>query len=127
MQQAVWQISKHHQLSQPHAPKQKINATKISKCQKESGEETAAQAQPSEKTDKNQKERDKEQYPKREAGSRRESRGEIVRGETLHKTEEKAEKADKADKPIRADKPKSEKTEKLPHQKRPILKKWCYM
>lgn len=87
-------------------------------AKKESGEETAAQAQPSEKTDKKtKKERDKEQYPKREAGSRRESRGEIVRGETLHKTEEKAEKADKADKPIRADKPKSEKTEKLPHQK----------
>ena len=84
-------------------------------AKKESGEETAAQAQPSEKTDKKtKKERDKEQYPKREAGSRRESRGEIVRGETLHKTEEKA---DKADKPIRADKPKSEKTEKLPHQK----------
>ena len=84
-------------------------------AKKESGEETAAQAQPSEKTDKKtKKERDKEQYPKREAGSRRESRGEIVRGETLHKTEEKAEKADK---PIRADKPKSEKTEKLPHQK----------
>lgn len=87
-------------------------------AKKESGEETAAQAQPSEKTDKKtKKERDKEQYPKREAGSRRESRGEIVRGETLHKTEEKAEKADKADKPIHADKPKSEKTEKLPHQK----------
>ena len=87
-------------------------------AKKESGEETAAQAQPSEKTDKKtKKERDKEQYPKREAGSRRESRGEIVRGETLHKTEEKVEKLDKADKPIRADKPKSEKTEKLPHQK----------
>lgn len=85
---------------------------------KESGEETAAQAQTSEKADKKtKKERDKEQYPKREAGSRRESRGEIVRGETLHKTEEKVEKLDKADKPIRADKPKSEKTEKLPHQK----------
>lgn len=84
-------------------------------AKKESGEETATQAQPPEKTDKKtKKERDKEQYPKREAGSRRESRGEIVRGETLHKTEEKA---DKADKPIRADKPKSEKTEKLPHQK----------
>ena len=84
-------------------------------AKKESGEETATQAQPSEKADKKtKKERDKEQYPKREAGSRRESRGEIVRGETLHKTEEKA---DKADKPIRADKPKSEKTEKLPHQK----------
>ncbi|OAV14556.1 Ribonuclease E [Moraxella catarrhalis] len=40
-----------------------------------------------------------------------------MRGETLHKTEEKVEKLDKADKPIRADKPKSEKTEKLPHQK----------
>lgn len=87
-------------------------------AKKESGEETAAQAQPPEKTDKKtKKERDKEQYPKREAGSRRESRGEIVRGETLHKTEEKVEKLDKADKPIRADKPKSEKTEKLPHQK----------
>lgn len=87
-------------------------------AKKESGEETAAQAQTSEKADKKtKKERDKEQYPKREAGSRRESRGEIVRGETLHKTEEKVEKLDKADKPIRADKPKSEKTEKLPHQK----------
>lgn len=87
-------------------------------AKKESGEETATQAQPSEKADKKtKKERDKEQYPKREAGSRRESRGEIVRGETLHKTEEKVEKLDKADKPIRADKPKSEKTEKLPHQK----------
>lgn len=87
-------------------------------AKKESGEETAAQAQTSEKADKRtKKERDKEQYPKREAGSRRESRGEIVRGETLHKTEEKVEKLDKADKPIRADKPKSEKTEKLPHQK----------
>lgn len=87
-------------------------------AKKESGEETATQAQPSEKADKKtKKERDKEQYPKREAGSRRESRGEIVRGETLHKTEEKVEKAEKADKPIRADKPKSEKTEKLPHQK----------
>lgn len=87
-------------------------------AKKESGEETATQAQTSEKADKKtKKERDKEQYPKREAGSRRESRGEIVRGETLHKTEEKVEKLDKADKPIRADKPKSEKTEKLPHQK----------
>lgn len=87
-------------------------------AKKESGEETTTQAQTSEKADKKtKKERDKEQYPKREAGSRRESRGEIVRGETLHKTEEKVEKADKADKPIRADKPKSEKTEKLPHQK----------
>ena len=87
-------------------------------AKKESSEETAAQAQTSEKADKKtKKERDKEQYPKREAGSRRESRGEIVRGETLHKTEEKVEKLDKADKPIRADKPKSEKTEKLPHQK----------
>lgn len=102
----------------PHPQAEDKRHKKSRNVKKESGEETAAQAQPSEKTDKKtKKERDKEQYPKREAGSRRESRGEIVRGETLHKTEEKAEKADKADKPIRADKPKSEKTEKLPHQK----------
>ncbi len=99
----------------PHPQAEDKRHKKSRNVKKESGEETAAQAQPSEKTDKKtKKERDKEQYPKREAGSRRESRGEIVRGETLHKTEEKA---DKADKPIRADKPKSEKTEKLPHQK----------
>ncbi|OAV00370.1 MULTISPECIES: Rne/Rng family ribonuclease [Moraxella] len=85
-------------------------------AKKESVEETTAQA-PEKADKKTKKERDKEHYPKREAGSRRESRGEIVRGETLHKAEEKVEKTEKAEKPVRADKPKSEKADKPPRQK----------
>ena len=69
---------KHHQLSQPHAPKQKINATKNLEMPKESGEETAAQAQPSEKDRQKPKRTRQRTVSKREAGSRRESRGEII-------------------------------------------------
>ncbi len=66
---------------------------------------------------KTKKDKPVEQHPKREAGSRRESRGEIVRHETLTAKSDKSEKVEKADKKERADKPKADKAERAPRQK----------
>ncbi|OOS23018.1 Rne/Rng family ribonuclease [Moraxella pluranimalium] len=66
---------------------------------------------------KTKKDKPVEQHPKREAGSRRESRGEIVRHETLTAKSDKSEKVEKADKKERTDKPKADKAERAPRQK----------
>lgn len=66
---------------------------------------------------KTKKDKPVEQHPKREAGSRRESRGEIVRHETLTAKSDKSEKVEKTDKKERTDKPKADKAERAPRQK----------
>lgn len=66
---------------------------------------------------KPKKDRPIEQHPKRETGSRRDSRGEIVRGETLSGKTDKNEKVEKSDKKERNDKPKMDKVERSPRQK----------
>ncbi|USZ14106.1 Rne/Rng family ribonuclease [Moraxella sp. FZFQ2102] len=80
--------------------------------------DTAEKVEKAEKTDrKAKKDKPTEQHPKREAGSRRESRGEIARGETLTAKSDKHDKADKAEKKERTDKPKADKAERPARQK----------
>ncbi|MFB6348824.1 Rne/Rng family ribonuclease [Moraxella sp. ZJ142] len=79
---------------------------------KEVGEENNMPAQEEKHEKKTKKDTPKESYPKREAGVRRESRGEIVRGETLSKVSDKAdksEKTDRADKAVRQEAVRQEK------------------
>lgn len=104
--------------ARPHADDKR----KKPKHKKEVSEDKESIEKPElDKTDKSEKgdrrtKKDKvaEQHPKREAGSRRESRGEIVRHETLTAKSDKNEKADKKE---RNDKPKADKAERTPRQK----------
>ncbi|PNP97730.1 Rne/Rng family ribonuclease [Moraxella sp. RCAD0137] len=107
--------------ARPHADDKR----KKPKHKKEVSEDKESIEKPElDKTDKSEKgdrrtKKDKvaEQHPKREAGSRRESRGEIVRHETLTAKSDKNEKVEKADKKERNDKPKADKAERTPRQK----------
>ncbi|OOS24506.1 ribonuclease E [Moraxella porci DSM 25326] len=107
--------------ARPHADDKR----KKPKHKKEVSEDKESIEKPElDKTDKSEKgdrrtKKDKvaEQHPKREAGSRRESRGEIVRHETLTIKADKNEKVEKADKKERNDKPKADKAERTPRQK----------
>ena len=107
--------------ARPHADDKR----KKPKHKKEVSEDKESIDKPElDKTDKSEKgdrrtKKDKvaEQHPKREAGSRRESRGEIVRHETLTIKADKNEKVEKADKKERNDKPKADKAERTPRQK----------
>ncbi len=107
--------------ARPHADDKR----KKPKHKKEVSEDKESIDKPElDKTDKSEKgdrrtKKDKvaEQHPKREVGSRRESRGEIVRHETLTAKSDKNEKVEKADKKERNDKPKADKAERTPRQK----------
>ncbi|VEG12293.1 Rne/Rng family ribonuclease [Moraxella cuniculi] len=95
-------------VAQPEQHSEEKRHKKSRTAKKSSDDDVVATPEKSEKRTKKDATKDKE-YPKREAGVRRESRGEIVRGEAI-KPFDKAEQAEKSEKTARTDKPKADKT-----------------
>lgn len=109
------------QVQKPSVQEEPRKANKKPKAKKETTFIEEIVPEKKEKDKKESKDKDKEQYAKREAGSRRESRGEVVRQETLtpkakhEKTEKKAPTEHKTEKAEKAPRQKANTTEVVLH------------